>query len=85
MRRLSGSTRSPILAMEHVMSVARERYVVDESGKRVAVVLDMKAYRKMLADLEELEAVRAYDAAKAAHDEVVPFEEAVRRIERKRR
>jgi hypothetical protein len=45
----------------------------------------MKAYRKMLADLEELEAVRAYDAAKAAHDEAVPFEEAVRRIERKRR
>ena len=31
------------------------------------------------------DAVRAYDAAKAAHDEVVPFAEAVRRIERKRR
>ena len=67
------------------MSAARERYVVDETGKRVAVVLDMKAYRTMLAELEELEAVRAYDAAKAGHDEAVLFEEAVRRIERRRR
>ena len=71
--------------MEHVMSAARERYVVDETGKRVAVVLDMKAYRKMLAELEELEAVRAYEAAKASRDVAVPFEDAVRRIERKRR
>lgn len=67
------------------MSAARERYVVDETGKRVAVVLDMKAYRRMLADLEELEAVRAYDAAKAARDEAVPFEDAIRRIERTRK
>ena len=67
------------------MSAARERYVVDETGKRVAVVLDMKSYRKMLADLEELEAVRAYDSAKAEGCEAAPFEEAVRRIERQRR
>ncbi len=67
------------------MSAANERYVVDEAGKRVAVVIGIKTYRKMLADLEELEAVRAYDAAKRRRGTAVRFEEAVRRIERKRR
>jgi len=67
------------------MSAARERYVVDGTGKRVAVVIDMKVYRKMLADLEELEAAHAYDVARAAGDEAIPFEVAVGEIERTRR
>lgn len=67
------------------MSAVRERYVVDASGKEVAVVLRMRKYRKILADLEELEAVRAYDAATAGEDEAVPFEDAVCRIEHERR
>jgi hypothetical protein len=35
--------------------------------------------------LEELESIRAYDAAKASGDEVIPFEQAVTEIERERR
>jgi hypothetical protein len=67
------------------MSAANERFVVDEKGRRLAVVLDLKAYKKILAKLEELEAVRAFDAAKQTKVRAVPFEGAVRRIERKRR
>lgn len=67
------------------MSAANERFVVDEKGHRLAVVLDLKAYKKILAQLEELEAVRAFDAAKRTRHRAVPFEAAVRRIERKRR
>ncbi len=52
------------------------RYVVDDKGKAVSVLLDIKAYRKMLAELEELETIRAYDVAKASGDETVPFEKA---------
>lgn len=48
------------------MAVAiRERYVVDEKGHRVGVLLDIGDYRRVLAELEELESIRAYDAAKA--------------------
>ena len=38
----------------------KERYVVDESGKRVSVVLDPKVYKDLLAELKTLRA----DAAK---------------------
>jgi PHD/YefM family antitoxin component YafN of YafNO toxin-antitoxin module len=62
----------------------RERYVVDENGTRVSVLLDMEDYRRLLEELEELESIRAYDTAKAARDEAIPFEQAVVEIERDR-
>ena len=62
----------------------KERYIVDEKGNRVGVVLDIEDYHKLLAELEELESIRAYDAAKASGDEVIPFEQAVAEIERDR-
>ena len=61
----------------------KERYVVDEKGNRVEVILTIEDYRKLLAELEELESIRAYDAAKATEDEAIPFEQAVAEIERK--
>jgi hypothetical protein len=67
------------------MAVAvRERYVVDEQGEQVGVLLDIRDYRKILEKLEELESIRAHDAAKASGDEAIPFEQAVEEIERKR-
>ena len=63
----------------------RERYVVDQKGHRVGVLLDIVDYRKVLAELEELESIRAYDAAKASGDEAILFEQAIEEIERERR
>ena len=60
------------------MSV-RERYVVDEKGARVGVLLDIDEYRRLLEELEELAAIRAYDAAKASADQAIPFEQDVYR------
>ena len=67
------------------MVTVKERYVVDENGTRVSVLLDIDDYRRILEELEELESIRAYDVAKASNDEVIPFEQAVREIEQKRR
>ena len=67
------------------MSALRERFVTDDKGKRVSVILDIEDYRRLLEALEELESIRAYDRAKASRDEAVPFEQAVEEIERSRR
>ena len=66
------------------MILFKERYVTDENGNRVAVVLDMEDYRKLLEDLDILESIRAYDAAKASGDRPIPFEGAIAEIERER-
>lgn len=62
----------------------KERYVVDETGSRVAVLLDIEEYKKVLDALEELEAISAYDKAKADADEVIPLEVAIAEIESQR-
>jgi hypothetical protein len=66
------------------VAALNERYVINENGDRVSVLLDWDDYRRLLEDLEELEAIRAYDAAKASGDEAIPFEQAVEEIENKR-
>jgi hypothetical protein len=42
--------------------------------------MDIAEDQVILEDLEELESVRAYDAAKASGDEAVPFEQALQEI-----
>ena len=60
-------------------------YVVDEDGKQTAVIVSTEEYRALLDAQEELESVRAYDAAKASGEKPVPFEKAMDDIERSRR
>ena len=67
------------------MASQAERFLVDEGGKRIGVVLDIGEYKKLLEGLEALETIRAFDAAKASGDEAIPFEQAVEEIEKSRR
>ena len=55
-----------------------EKYLTDRDGNRIGVLLALAEYHKLLDALEELEAIQGYDAAKAAQDEKIPFEEAIR-------
>ena len=55
----------------------KSKYVIDNKGKEVSVLVDIKSYRKILAELEELESIRAYDAAKASGEKPIKFEKAL--------
>jgi hypothetical protein len=63
------------------MEQAREQYVVDTEGNPVAVIVDIEFYRRLLDAWEELEAIQAYDLAKASWEQLIPLEEALRRME----
>jgi hypothetical protein len=65
------------------MNTHEERYVVDKHGNRLGVVLDVKEYETLLAEVEELESIRAFDQAKASGETPIPFEQAVSEIERR--
>lgn len=66
------------------MDGLKERYLTDEQGTRVAVILDIQEYEQLLEALEELESIQAYDAAKESGDEVVLLEEAIAEIDQTR-
>jgi hypothetical protein len=63
---------------------AREQYVVDQDGNRTAVLVDVNYYHELVAALDEIESIRAFDEAKASGDEVIPFAQATDEIERQR-
>ncbi len=66
------------------MITLKERYMIDEQGNRVGVVLDIADYQKLLEELEELASLRAYDHAKASGDQAVPLDQAIAEIEAQR-
>ena len=57
------------------------RYITDDSGNRIEVVININEYYRLLEAAEEIEELRAYDAAKASGDEAIPFEQALQEIE----
>jgi PHD/YefM family antitoxin component YafN of YafNO toxin-antitoxin module len=64
------------------MSTDKEQFVVDDNGNKTAVLLGIERYSELLEAQEELDSIRAFDEAKASNDEVIPFAQAVKEIER---
>ena len=63
------------------MTSNRDQFVIDESGNKTAVLVRIDRYSELLEAQEELEAIRAYDEAKASNDEAIPFAQAIKEIE----
>ena len=61
------------------------QFILDDQGRKIAVILPLEEYKRICEELEELASIRAYDAAKASPDEVIPFEQAIREIEKSRK
>ena len=63
------------------MVTLHPEYVVDDNDKKKAVLLPVEEWEKVVDELEELEDIRLYDAAKGQAQETVPFDQAVKEIE----
>ena len=59
-----------------------EEYLVDEQGNRRAVVIPLDAWRQLQEEIEELDDIRAYDAAKTLPSDRVEFDTALAEIAR---
>ena len=55
-------------------------YIIDDQSKKKAVILPYNEWKKNLDEMEELDDIRAYDAAKLEDDEIIAFEQAVDEI-----
>jgi hypothetical protein len=73
-----------ILGRATHMVNTKEKYVTDGQGNRIAVMLEVEEYRRLLDALEELESIRAYDTAVAVREDAIPFDKAVEELKRDR-
>ncbi|NTW31844.1 MAG: hypothetical protein HGB12_04335 [Bacteroidetes bacterium] len=53
----------------------KENFIVDNTGNRIAVILSIKEYMRLLDELEEKDDIRLYDLAKARKEERIPLEQ----------
>ena len=63
----------------------KTQFVTDERGNKLAVILPIKEYNKMVEDLEELEDIKLYDQAKKSNEPSIPIDDAFKMIEAKRK
>jgi hypothetical protein len=61
------------------------QFLTNEKGEKVAVVIGIEEYEKLLEELEDLEDIRAYDEAVASGETPIPFEQAIAEIKRSRK
>lgn len=59
----------------------QENFVIDSKGRKIAVQVPIKVYKKLVADSEELDEIREYHKAKDYKGDAIPFEQAFREIE----
>ena len=62
------------------MNTFHPEFVVDEEQNRKAVLLPYEDWQKIVELLEELEDISAYDQAREAGSDPVPFDQAVKEI-----
>lgn len=58
----------------------KEKFVLDENGNKIEVILSYDYYRLLLAEIEEKEELKAYDNAKSKNDEILDFDTAMNEI-----
>ena len=62
------------------MVTLHPEFVVDEAKHTKAVLLPFPEWEDVVAELEELDDIRAFDVAKESDEETIPFDQAVREI-----
>jgi hypothetical protein len=64
------------------------RYLTDDKGKRVGVIIDIEEYERLREIEGEMEDIRRYDEAMVARErgesDAMPWKEAIREIEEER-
>lgn len=62
----------------------KTQFVTDDHGKKLAVILPIEDYEKMIEELEDLKDIRLYDEAKKEDDgERIPFSEYLKKRKEK--
>ena len=60
--------------------IMKTQFVTDDHGEKLAVILPIKKYYRML---EEMEDIKLYDEVKARQEETIPFGEYLKKRKQK--
>jgi hypothetical protein len=64
------------------MLTVNPQYITDNAGRKISVVLPLNQFKNIMEELEDLEDLRLYDAAKMSNEPSIPIDEAFKMTER---
>lgn len=65
--------------------MTKTQFIIDDHGKKTAVILPIKTYDKLMEELDDIEDVRLFDEARKRKLEFVDANEAFKLVEKKRK
>ncbi len=65
--------------------INKNQFITDAGGKKVAVILPVRDYEKILEELDEYACIKAYDKVKAGKMEFVPAADIFKAVEQKQK
>ena len=65
--------------------MAKSRFHANKKDGKISIELTVKEYERLLDDLDELDAIRAYDEAKNSGEQPIPLDQAITEVERSRK
>lgn len=63
------------------MLTINPKYITDQQGRKLSVVLSVEEFESMIERIEEMEDVRLYDQVKKSNEPSIPIDEAFEIIE----
>ena len=63
----------------------KEKFITDEKGKKVSVIISIKEYKELIEKVEEFEEIKLFDKLKSEDEELIPFDKAIEEIEKSRK
>lgn len=67
------------------MLTVNPQYITDHTGKKVSAIISMEEFRIIMEELDDLEDLRLYDAAKMSDEPSIPIDEAFKMLDEKRK
>jgi hypothetical protein len=67
------------------MLTLNPKYITDDKGNKISVILPLKDFKAILDELEELDDIKLYDKVKKSKEPSVPIDDAFKMIEEKRK
>lgn len=63
----------------------KPQYITNEQGNKIAVVIALAEYERIIEKLEMLADIKAYDRVKQRNEPSIPYDKAIKQIEANRK
>ncbi len=65
------------------MLTINPKYITDQAGNKISVVISVKEFEAMVEKIEELEDIKLYDQVKLSNEPSIPIDEAFEILEQR--